>query len=185
MYMKLPQPLADKVPSFDGKAWLKLDLAKLTGIPGFSSLMDNSTATDPTRVLSLLRAESDGISNEGSQLVDGVETTHYHVELNPQRVPSNLPAADRAAFQQALSQLAQRGGLSDIPADVWVDPHHLVRRMVLTLSVGTGTGSALQETITENVDHYGPQPRPTPPPEDQVEDLSSLVGANGSITQGG
>jgi hypothetical protein len=185
IYMKLPPALAAKDPSLGGKPWLKLDLAKLTGIPGFSSLMNNSTATDPTQVLSLLRADSDSITNQGHQLVGGVETTHYHVVLNMTRVPPSLPAADRAAFREALSRLGPASGLSAVPADVWVDAHHLVRRIVLELDLGAGTGPRFQETIAEDVGDYGPQPRPTPPPPDQVQDLSNLVGGNGAITPGG
>jgi hypothetical protein len=182
IYMKLPQALMAKLPSLGGKPWLKLDLAKLTGIPGMSGLMRNSTATDPTHVLSLLRAESDSVTNEGNQTVDGIDTTHYRVELDLSRVPANLPAADRAAFRQALSEMKQVGSL---PADVWIDAHHLVRRMVIALNIGSATGPALQETITEDIGDYGPQPRITAPPADQVQDMTSLIGAGGGSTIGG
>jgi hypothetical protein len=45
----------------------------------------------------------------------------------------------------------------------------------MSLSLHAGGGVALQETVTADIGDYGPQPRPTPPSADQVQDLSSLI----------
>jgi hypothetical protein len=185
IYMKLPQMLASKIPSLGSRPWLRLDLSKLSGVPDVSSLMSNPALSDPTQVLRYLRAEADSVSNEGTQIVNGFTTTHYHIDLALDRVPPNLPAADRAQFQQALSRLEQTTQLHELPADVWVDAHNLIRRVVLTLDVHAAGGPAIQSIVTEDLSDYGPQPRPTPPPADQVQDLTGQIGAGGGVTTGG
>ena len=179
LYMKFPDALAAKVPSLGGKPWVKMDLGKLIGVPGLSSLTSNPTMGDPSQMLQYLRAASDSVANVGGEQVDGVETTHYRAEFSLDRLPDNLPSEDQAAIRKALSALQQATGLQDFPMDVWIDAHHLVRRMVMSVGFHTPSGPALNETITEDLTDYGPQPRPTPPPADQVQDVSGLVGGLG------
>jgi hypothetical protein len=179
LYMKLPSALTNRVAALGGKPWLKMDLAKLKGLPGISSLTNDPTMTDPSQILRYLRAESDGVSNQGQQVVDGISTTHYRAQLNLSRLAQNLPAAAQGALSQALSKLEQVAGTSALPVDVWIDRHHLVRRMQMALSLHGPSGPLIQETVTANMTDYGPQPRPTPPPADQVRDVSNLAGAGG------
>jgi hypothetical protein len=176
IYMKLPARLAAAVPSFGGKQWVEVNVAKMTGVPGLSSFGSNPSMSDPSHILQYLRANSDSVTNEGPQLVDGLQTTHYRVALDLDRLAAAVPSSKQALVQRALSQLEQSTGVHQIPADVWIDAHHLVRRIALTIS-GPGGATALQETA--DLSDYGPQPRPTPPPADQVQDLSSLIHAGG------
>lgn len=179
MYMKLPQTILNAAPTLAGKPWIKVNLAKVTGIPGLSSLGNDPTTNDPSQMLQYLRAASDGVTAEGQQQVDGVQTTHYLAQLSLDRLPGGLPPADQAAIQQALSKLRQATQSQDLPVEVWIDAHHLVRRMAMSIALNPPTGPALQETATADMSDYGPQPRPTPPPADQVKDLSSLASLSG------
>ena len=70
-------------------------------------------------------------------------------------------------------------GIHDFPVDVWIDGRHLVRRAAMTLTLTLPGGQSMQESMTMDFTHYGPQPRPTPPPSDQVQDLGGLLGASG------
>ncbi|MBV8429564.1 MAG: hypothetical protein JO244_00250 [Solirubrobacterales bacterium] len=175
IYVRLPQALTDRLPSLAGKPWVKMDFSKMAGVPGVSSFTSNPTMSDPTQALSYLRAASDSISNQGQQVVDGLLTTHYHAELSLDRLAANVPGPEKDLITQALSKLEQATGLHDLPVDVWVDAHHLVRREFMSLDVHTPRGPELQETVTADLSDYGPQPRPTPPPAGQVQDMSSLV----------
>jgi hypothetical protein len=175
MYMQFPQALSNVIPSLGGKRWIKLDVAKVTGLPGLSSLGNNPTMSDPSHMLQYLRAASDGVTNEGHQQVDGVETTHYRATLSLDRLAAHVPSGEQAGIQRALSQLQQSTSLHEFPIDVWVDARHHVRRLVMSLSLHAGGGVALQETVTADIGDYGPQPRPMPPSADQVQDLSSLI----------
>jgi hypothetical protein len=177
--MKFPAAIINALPTFGGKQWVEVNIAKLAGLPGLSSLGRSPTMNDPSQMLQYLRAESDNVTNEGPQLVDGVQMTHYRVALDPGRIAANVPAAERAVVQRALTQLTQSTGVHQLPVDVWIDAHHFVRRMAMALSVSTGTAGTIRETITAELGDYGPQPRPTPPPSNQVQDLSSLIHVGG------
>lgn len=171
MYMRLPARVSQQVPQMAGKEWLKFDLSKVAGLPGMSSLGNNPTMTDPSHLLQYLLAASDSVTNEGSQLIGGVPTTHYRVMLDLNNLAANLPAAERAAVQSALAQLRSSTNLSQIPMDVWVDARHLVRRIAMSLALPAG----LQESMTVDLTDYGPQAQATPPPAGQVEDIGNLI----------
>jgi hypothetical protein len=178
VYMKLPAALSSSLPT-SGKQWIEIDFAKLSGLPGLSALASNPVSQDPSQMLQYLRAVSDSVVAEGNQRVDGLETTHYHAELNLARVPGALPAAEQAAARQALSALAQVMPAGDVPVDVWIDAHHLVRRIQMTIDANLGAGQTLEEAMTMDLSHYGPQPLPALPPAGEVANLS------GSISSGG
>ena len=178
MYMKLPEALVTALPSLAGRPWVKMDLSKLTGIPGISSLMSNPTMSDPTQLLRYLRAGSDGVTSLGRERLDGVVTTHYRAQLNLDRVTAGMPSAVHAA----LSRFEQAASQHDLPIDVWIDRRNLVRRVVMSLNLQSPSGQAVQETVTVDLSHYGPQRRPASPPADQVQDLSSLAGGSSPLS---
>ena len=146
VYVKLPSALTSAMAA-GGKPWVKIDLTKLAGIPGLSSLGSNPTTSDPSDVLQALRSVSDSVVAEGGQRVDGVETTHYRADLSLEHLVGAVPSADRAAVQQALSTLEQATGTDKIPVDVWVDSQHLVRRFEMSMDVSAPTGPAMTETV--------------------------------------
>lgn len=178
MYMHLPSALANGA-NLGGKPWVKVDLAKATGLPGLSSLTNDPVSTDPSQTLQYLRAASDGVKNLGQQRVNGVETTHYRANLNLDRVTANVPASERATVTEALSKLRQAIGTTTMPVDAWIDGQNLVRRVALSLALHAPSGPSIRENVTMNISDYGPQPRPTPPPAGQVNDITSLAAAGG------
>jgi hypothetical protein len=184
IYMNFPQGVANELSNLGGKQWIKLDLAKVTGLPGLSSLGNNPTMSDPSHMLQYLRAGSDGVTAEGQEHLDGFWTTHYRAELSLDRLAANVPPAERAAAQQALSKLQQATQTHDFPVDVWVDAHRLVRRMVMSIALRLPNGPAMDEAVRVDLSHYGPQARPTPPPADQVQDLSGLANGAGGLAGG-
>jgi hypothetical protein len=58
---------------------------------------------------------------------------------------------------------------------VWVDRHQLVGRMQESLSTTTASGQTIGMNMTLDLSNYGPQPPPTLPPGNQVQDLGSLA----------
>lgn len=174
IYVQLPAALVARNPSLGGKTWFKMDLTKLAGIPGLSSLTNNPTI-DATQTLRYLHGAADSVTNEGRQLVDGVETTHYRADLRLDRLSNDLPASDQGPVHQALSNLEHVAGIHELPVDVWIDGHHLVRGMDMSLDLHVPRGPVMHETVSATITDYGPQPRPTPPPADQVQDISGLA----------
>lgn len=175
VYMKLPEAVMQAIPGLGGKRWLRMDVSKLSGVPGISSLTGNSTMSDPSRMLDYLRAASSSITNDGFQRVHGVQTTHYHAILDLSTLAANLPASERPQVQQALSALEQEAGAQGVPFDVWVDAQHLVRRIGMSISLNATNGATGQVAMTADLSDYGPQRRPTPPPAGQVQDLTNLI----------
>ena len=178
VYLKLPQALVGAIPNLGGKPWIEMNLAKLAGVPGLSSLGD-PTSTDPAQVLQYLHAASDGVTNEGQQRVDGVMTTHYHADLSLDRLAADVPPADQGALEQALTKLRQTMGGVDVPVDVWVDAHQLVRQTSMSMALHVAGAPSVEETVVADLTDYGPQPSPTLPPADQVLDASSLASGLG------
>ncbi len=167
LYVKLPQAVVNKVPKLGGKPWVEVNVTKAAGVPGLSSLGGDPTTSDPAKMLQELTAGADNVTNEGQQLLDGVQTTHYRAQLSLERVWSKVPSSERALMQKLMRGV-------DVPVDVWIDAHHLVRRVTMSLALGSPSGPALQATFTADISHYGPQPRPTLPPAGQVTDANSL-----------
>jgi hypothetical protein len=170
VYVKFPQVVVDHLSSLGGKPWIEVNAAEEGGLPGLSSLGDDPNASDPSQMLQELRAAGDSVVNEGPQEIDGVQTTHYQSDLSPDSVLAKVPSAGRALLQRMVQ--------GEIPVDVWIDAHHLVRRMTMFLALSVPDGPSLQESITADFTDYGPQPRPTPPPASQVTALSSLAGVS-------
>jgi hypothetical protein len=177
IYMNMPQALSNAVPGLGGKTWLKLG-GSVAGAPGLSSVGNNPTMSDPSHVLQYLRAAANGVSDEGKQVVDGVVTTHYSAMVSLDQLSANMPSSDAAAVERTLSELEQSTGMHAFPINVWIDARHLVRRVALTMSMHAGNGTPLQEDLTADFSNYGPQHPPTPPPADQVTDLSGLIHAS-------
>jgi hypothetical protein len=172
IYMRLPPSIATRFGA--GKQWLKVNLG---GASGLSPLGSNPASSDPSQMLQYLRAASDSVVAAGRERIDGISTTHYRAALDLARVPDTVPASDRAAAQQALSALTKGLQLSTLPVDVWVDRHHRVRRLALTVAGTAANGQTMDLGMTVDISHYGPQPRPTPPPASQVQDLRGLAGS--------
>ena len=171
-YVKLPSSLTASLGA--SRPWVKLDLAKLSGIPGLSSLTDGPSTSDPTQALEMLRSASGSFANLGQQQVDGFQTTHYRLDMSVDRFADNLPASDRASAAQALSLLSQSLPSGEFPIDVWVDAHHLIRKVVMSIDLDLPNGANMQETIIADYSDYGPQSRPATPPASAVMDLSNL-----------
>jgi hypothetical protein len=177
VYVKLPPAIARKLPG--GRPWMKVDLAKASGIPGFSSLANNPVSTDPSQFLSYLRAASGNVSKQGSEVVNGIQTTHYHATIILDKVPDALPPASRKGAKQAVSSIEQLTGLRQLPVDAWIDRNNLIRRMRLTFAESLAPSVKLNIAMTMDFLKYGPQPSPNFPSADQVTDASSLSALGG------
>lgn len=178
IYIKLPAALARRIPG--GKPWLKLNLAAVLaahGMPGLGSLQSGPGSSDPSQTLQYLRASSGHLTTVGTEPVDGFQTTHYKATIQLDRVANRAPAQQRAAVRQSIAALEKMTGLHQLPVDVWIDGHHLVRRMRMAYTMKLPTGQALNLQMKLDIPQYGPQPVPTFPPAGQTTDLTSQFGS--------
>lgn len=181
VYMKLPPALASRIPG--AKPWFAINLEQLGNaarMPGLASLMNSSQSlNNPGEYLDFLRAAAAGsVTDVGQETIDGVQTTHYQATVQFSKLAGALPAADRPAMQQLVSQLEQRASVQDMPVDVWIDSSDLVRQIMLNMKE-TVQGHAFSVAITEDLSDYGAQPAPTVPSASQTSNLMSLMHSGG------
>jgi len=170
MYMRFPAQLAQRLPG--GKQWVKVDLQALGKASGvdMKQLMQ-AGQNNPTDVLEALRAV--GSSRKvGDENIGGAPTTHYAATIDLAKAASTIPDKQQ---QESVKQLFASSGLQSIPVDVWVDRSGRVRRESVKFSAG---GNALDMTM--DFTRFGVPVDTTPPPDDQVMDMSALLGAAGA-----
>jgi hypothetical protein len=182
VYVQLPDVLGDGKPG--GPTWFKIDASKL-GARG-SSAFGVGGESDPTKFLAYLETVSDGVHNVGSDVVRGVETTHYQASLDLGKAVdrADVPPALRKNLQELLTQSG--ADAPNIPADVWVDSDGLVRRIRLQLDLGSflgsaganGAGTAPSITVSMDLFDFGAPVEVVAPPADRVTDLKDF-GMNG------
>jgi hypothetical protein len=172
--------------SGDVAVWRKYDVFTAEADP-FVAFSANGDPLDGIMVF--LQTISSGVSEVGSETVDGVATTHYHADVPLQSV--------EAAIARKLSETVGTDGGETVDTtpgtlhvDVWIDAGGLIRRLVATgpsgdssSASGGGTTSSTTSsdtaTLTFDLLDVGSPVDITVPPADQVTkvDLSKLFGS--------
>lgn len=172
IFVHMPAQLASGLPG--GKQWIKFDLQALGKKSGldFQKLMKtNAAQNNPANFLQYLKGAGSSrvVGHEG---IRGVATTHYRATID---VNKTLGQLHDAQSEQSLRQLYAQAGVSSLPIDVWIDRAGRVRRESFDVSLGReGSMSMTIEFI-----RFGVQVDASPPPSDQVFDVTSLVSSAG------
>jgi hypothetical protein len=172
--------LAGKLPG--GARWLRLDVARFAQAAGLDMQQLAGGQANPAQFLQYLRAIAGTPVRVGSELVRGASTTRYHASVDLAKLAGVLSGGSGGELHAALAKLAAQLGSSEMPVDVWVDSHGLVRRIGLALSLATGTGRA-RVGLTIELFGFGPTPSLTPPPQREVFDATqAALGASATST---
>ena len=159
-----------------GKQWLKIDLSSLGNFPGgagsLSSLTKVNQNVDPADQLKLLLTSGD-LKRVGTETVDGVKSTHYAGTVDTAKVVQqyaggNLTTEDLNKLKDALAQ----SGVTSEHIDLWLSNAGLPVEVKLS-ATSTTVGKIASDL------HFSDWGRPvsiTPPPADQVVDISQLGG---------
>ena len=126
-----------------GKAWIKIPLSDLSGSAGsaLSSLLQNVQNGDPLTQTRML-ATSKNVHKVGTQVIDGVSTTHYAGTFTPKAAVARLSTTLRRQVAPMLSLIA-----GDVRFDAWIDASHQVRKIAEVETV-SGETVKLSMTIT-------------------------------------
>jgi hypothetical protein len=126
-----------------GKTWLEIPLSDLSGSAGsaLSSLLQNVQNGDPLTQTRMLAA-SKNVHKVGTQVVDGVHTTHYAGTFTPAAAVAKLPAALRKQVAPLLTLIT-----GNVRFDAWIDIHNQVRKIAEVETV-SGEKVNLSMTIT-------------------------------------
>jgi hypothetical protein len=134
---------------------------------------------DPAQTLASLRAAG-SVSDEGSQTIGAVATTHYRALVDLGRYTLDASPAQRANAARYAQLLEHLTGSATLPVDVWIDGSNLVRRIQIDLPLSIHSVH-LDETITMNLFDYGPQAAALPP-AGQVTDITGQISSQLSQT---
>ena len=153
LYLQTPQPDPGVRP------WTEFPFSELGHSleSGISSLLQSAQNTNPAQQTQLLTT-SKNVHVVGTQVVDGVETTHYRGTISAATAFGSLQPAVRNGLAAQLKLIT-----GTIHFDVWIDAHHMMRRLV---SVETAAGKPL--TATENITAVNEPVRITLPTGSQV-----------------
>jgi hypothetical protein len=166
-----------------GKSWIKVDLQGLLQKAGLNADLGallQGQSGDPAQGLGMVRG-AENVVTVGTDQVRGVETTHYHLDVNLQKAVQEQPTPEA---RNAMQQLVNLYTVPTRPVDIWLDSDGHVRRMQQTLDFSTvrfpaAVANKVQQlgksTLTFEYYGFGQSVDTQLPPADQVADLSQLI----------
>jgi hypothetical protein len=171
LYVKVPS--GSGTSATQGKPWVRADLSTFSQSFGSSSF--GAGSSNPTEVLSYLKAAG-AVTRAGQGNVRGVDSTHYHAEIDLAHFASAAPAKERAAARRAGQAFERITGAKKLPMEVWIGDGR-VTRVSLSFSLCAPEGR-VQEAIDIDLYDYGRQPVVAPPPASQVSDVDAKIKAD-------
>lgn len=171
VYIQLPAAAAQALGA--STTWVSADESAALNAEGLSSSIGGTS--DPSSELGFLRAAGQ-VADDGSAVVRGVATTHYSAVVDLNRLAAATPAGGRAAMAQNARTLEHYTGSSSLPIEVYLDSQGRPRRLSYSVNVCTKAGTATVAISADFYD-YGPQPAVSPPPADEVTDVSAKLHA--------
>jgi len=183
----LPTSVQAGLPGVTGwteTTWSGTSSADLSGIlPAlfFWGLFNPAGMTSPASLLGLLRAQASTVQDLGSEVLDGVNTTHYRALIPLSR----LGAASAAELQQAEQAL----GTGSIGVDYWIDSSDLLRQLHIGITVPrqpdalpSSSGQVtlplsypIALSVSLRLSNYGTPVHVVPPPPAQITSRESCV----------
>ncbi len=170
-------------------------LGALTGAAGWFSVTPDAlgaagrslglgaAATDPSKLLEVLRGVADQIDEVGDEDVRGVATTHVRATIDLDKALQGLPDARRRSLSDQLGSLAVTDRA--LPVEVWIDGEGLPRRLRMQVgdlaksAVAASMGVGGTATMTIELFDYGQPVTVVVPDASEVQPLGDLLGAFG------
>jgi hypothetical protein len=152
MYMKSPD-------LGTGDKWLKIDLSDPNSLFGMIG-----KATDPEVMFKAMEAPKK-LELVGTEEVDGVETNHYRITLDPTQY---LKAME---FPAAMAEMLPE----ELVTEMWVDADNLPRKFAQTTEVpAMGGGRPTTSTTEGTYSDFGTEVEIEAPPASQVTEQPGL-----------
>ena len=172
-YLQMPAALGGM---FGEGKWLKMpDLGSAdSAMPGLGQ-------SDPSKFLAYLETVSNGVKKVGTDLIRGIETTHYAATLDLGKAVNRADMP--ASLRDELRELFNGDSFSAIPADVWVDEDGIARRIRLQLDLGdliedlpgvSEDAPAMTMTMSMDLYDFGVPVHVVAPPASDVTEFPSF-----------
>ena len=166
-YMKLPQGAGLPLPP--GREWFKIDLKEIGQTQGLDlEQLTQLSQSDPSQALDFLRGASDDFHEVGTEDVRGESTTHYAGTIDLNKVAESAPA-DLAEQYKKLAELAPS---PTVPMDVWIGDDGYVHKLRFEQKLAAGSSMTMEEELYD----WGTDVNVTVPSDDEVVDLTQLLG---------
>jgi len=116
-----------------GKPWAEVSFAELPKGTGasFSQLTQQIQGSNPLLQTQML-ASAKTVREAGTQVIDGVPTTHYTGTYNVAAALAKMPPSFRRTEQKTMKAL----GIKTVAFNAWIDAQHQVRRIVVSQQGG-------------------------------------------------
>jgi len=140
-----------------GRPWLEIPLSSLSPNlgSGLSQLLQNMQNGNPMAQTRMLAAAAN-VRAAGTQVIDGVSTTHYTGSFTASSALAKLSPSLRAQLSPLLKLVS-----GDIRFDVWIDGQHVARKImeVYTIFGDTMHVTANVTSVNQPVHIVLPRPR--------------------------
>ncbi len=158
---------AGKLPH--GARWLKLDIGRSAQSVGLDAQSLTGGGSDPSQYLQYLEAAGGKVRAVGQENVRGTPTTHYEGTIDLSKALDGLHSSNTNSekLRFFLSKARAELGSAEIPINVWIDPHHLLRRMEMSFSPAAGAPHTAVDLRLELFD-FGATPTVRAPADSEV-----------------
>jgi len=152
IYLKSPSFSALAKP---GRPWIGIPFSDLSGSLGSSlgNLLQNVQNGNPASQAKMLSA-SKNVRAVGTQVIDGVSTTHYMGTVKASAALATLSPGQRKELAPALKLIT-----GDIRFNAWIDAQHVARRITESYTVMGETASVVLNVTAVNQPVHIPRPR--------------------------
>lgn len=181
------------IPADDARPWVRLDLDDVGESAGELQLFsgqgaDAINALHPAIVADLAAGTLTGsIETIGPETIDGVETTHYAVNI---AIDKALADVRRSRYPEDRRELVERlvellGIDGDVhPAEIWLDADGDLRRFSVTLAQRPVTKVEFALVVTLDIAEVGGAYDTVPPTPQEVLSVDSVVRFITTVTGG-
>jgi hypothetical protein len=168
LYLKVPG-----LGTMTGKPWIKISDTGLRPGTGatISQLLQGVENANPLAQTTMLTA-SKNLHEVGTQVINGVQTTHYAGSYSISAALGRLPASLRSLAGSVIKSM----GVKTVHFDAWIDGQHQVRKIV-TVEGGKGT----RITSTVEVTAINQPVSIKLPPASQIASAPSGLGGLGGL----
>ncbi|HEX2131367.1 MAG TPA: LppX_LprAFG lipoprotein [Actinophytocola sp.] len=160
LYVQTPEQIKP------GKSWIRIDQ---DGNDPLSKALGTMTEqmrknADPRRTLEQFQEAGTITSQEEGVEVNGVQTTHYQITVDVQKL---------AEQQQdpMMKKALQQANLKDFPVELWVNEEDLPVRMQVDMPMTDASGKSAEASVRMDYTNWGEPVEITAPPADQVAEL--------------
>jgi hypothetical protein len=152
--------------------WVKEDEPAESNDPVELLIPFPGSPTKPTDVLARAVPASDEHETLGTDVIRGVEATHYRLRVDLEKLIKQMPPSDRPE-----GNVESPWGQRFVPVEIWIDDDSRLRRITIRRAAKEENGTEAETTTVELYD-YGVEVDVQPPPAEELisqEELDKLT----------